>query len=1291
MGRIWLRDRTVFWIILLLMVTGTLWAQDALPAAGAGSPALDPWVQRKVEDWAIERRGVPDDWTHHYLIFSNPGAEQQALESGNYEQWLDIVNDPRFILQQVKRSRSAQALEGTGVSAASAPNAEVLGTTAPDFLVVNPWRPQPVRPRRNALKKDWAVAIGGVAATGTGTVTTNNATGASTITVDGVILTGSAPTAAIGTGIFTGSPATGQSITITNGANALVLAPSGTASSVVGTVAAAPTSATAPTITITNSAGSVPNTLSLTTSATGATATGTVSSTGPNAGDTITIKNSTTNNTLTLTAITGTFGTGTVAVTEAVGAANGDVGTVGSVAYVFEETTTPYAGQQYTGAQYYCPNTATPCVWWGTTEANTAQVLLAAITNNPAACPTAAEGLLGNWQYTCYSYVTATNPGVTATLANPGTGTVVTLTNTTGFSLPFYWYSRQNAWTLVPNTGSIPAYAAGTNACTSATAGSFAVSSNPAVVASNIAAAINACNTAYSAVGVTATVSGNVVTIASTTLGSPASSLTLTKSASNFVWSAVTTGSGSNGCTSATTGTFAAGSSNAAEAANIAAAINACNSSYPAVGATASYTSGSTFTVSGASAGPYLAIGESNNTGLFTWGAVTAGTAGSNTCTNSTTGTFAASNVIATLATNLAAAISACTPATTGVTAVGSGPVVTLTANTTGSSGNNIALGSKAPNFTWSGSTLSGGTDGVTSATTFAYWSGAAVVSTTQLATNIATAINENPTLQAATGVTATTNANVVTVTANTGGANAYATTVAAFAGFKWGAATLGGGKAGAIVQPNMYPAKYSFSATSASCTDFVVYPMGTAGAATAASIVAFTNLYTGGCTGTVPSAYWGYNTGGMVTTSPVLSEDGTQVAFVQVSGTTASLVLLKWAANSGTPTLPVTLTTVTAANYRSCAAPCMLTLAFSGTHNDTFSAPFYYYNGDTVFVGDDSGYLHEFTGVFLGTPAETVSAPWPVRLSTTSKLSSPVYDNSTGYVIVGDYGGILHSVTASTGAIHGTTVSVGDVIADGLLVDSSAGRLYAFVTTSSYADSGDNAVYQLPTNFTSITAPSAAVVAPIGTGGALYYLYAGTFDNVYYSSSTATGNLYAVGNTGVTTGATLYRIPIASSVMGTPVAAVTGLSVNAAGAYPWPSPLIEFCNNGASACTTDGTKTTAGTDYVFFSVNRGTPSGCTNTGAGWGCVLSYNVTTTTVTQSNTGLNVTTPGGNGCWATGGIVIDNSSALAGASQTYFLGLGSNAAGGPTGTTQTSTNCNAGTASTSSATQASQSNP
>jgi len=71
-----------------------------------------------------------------------------------------------------------------------------------------------------------------------------------------------------------------------------------------------------------------------------------------------------------------------------------------------------------------------------------------------------------------------------------------------------------------------------------------------------------------------------------------------------------------------------------------------------------------------------------------------------------------------------------------------------------------------------------------------------------------------------------------------------------------------------------------------------------------------------------------------------------------------------------------------------------------------------------------------------LPTPAERGALA--VNLSASSKLSSPVYDGNTGNVIVALWG-VLHSVTASGGIVFGTTVSVGDVIADAPLVDSGA------------------------------------------------------------------------------------------------------------------------------------------------------------------------------------------------------------------------------------------------------------
>jgi len=567
-------------------------------------------------------------------------------------------------------------------------------------------------------------------------------------------------------------------------------------------------------------------------------------------------------------------------------------------------------------------------------------------------------------------------------------------------------------------------------------------------------------------------------------------------------------------------------------------------------------------------------------------------------------------------------------------------------------------------------------------------------------------------------------------------------------------------------VQPNAYPAKYGASTTTASCTgDFVVYPTGRAGTNARASIVAYSNLYSG-CGGTVPSVYWAYNTAETVSTSPIISSDDTQVAFVEVVGTAATLVLLKWKSNTTGRTVTGTVTagsatftltagaltandvgvqisgtgipagdtiasvtsstagtlasnatashagetltitaeavatpgvapTVTNANYRSCAAPCMTTLAFSGAHNDTLSAPFYdYIFDDALYVGDDSGNLHKFTGVFFGTPAEAAS-PWPVVLNATYKVTCPVYDPASGYVFVANTDGILYAVGTGTGtpattsgSIHGTSAALGGAIIDGPLVDSSAGMVYVFVAQNS---AGNNAVFQFNATFTSGTGNGAATGIPVGTGGAVNYLYDGAFDNVYFESATPTGNLYVVGGTGALAGGTLYRIPITNSVMGTPVAAVTGLNTTV---RPWPSPLSEFCNNGTSACATNGTATTSGTDYVFFSINSGAESGCT-AGAGNGCILSYNVSNpSAVAISGNGLNVTTPATNGCWATGGIVIDNSvpsGTLAGASQGYFINLNGNGAGGPLRGTYTSTGCTNADTSTINAVQASQASP
>ena len=154
---------------------------------------------------------------------------------------------------------------------------------------------------------------------------------------------------------------------------------------------------------------------------------------------------------------------------------------------------------------------------------------------------------------------------------------------------------------------------------------------------------------------------------------------------------------------------------------------------------------------------------------------------------------------------------------------------------------------------------------------------------------------------------------------------------------------------AGATSGADNYPAKYSFSVTTASCSDYIVFNTGLAGASNRASIIAYNNLYSG-CSGNVPTVYWAYNTGGQVLTSPTISGDGTQIAFVQTNAGVGSLVLVKYAASGGSASAPAAISSVPSSGYRNCTAPCMTTITLENSSsagvNDTSSSVFPDYTG---------------------------------------------------------------------------------------------------------------------------------------------------------------------------------------------------------------------------------------------------------------------------------------------------------------------------------------------------------
>jgi hypothetical protein len=413
----------------------------------------------------------------------------------------------------------------------------------------------------------------------------------------------------------------------------------------------------------------------------------------------------------------------------------------------------------------------------------------------------------------------------------------------------------------------------------------------------------------------------------------------------------------------------------------------------------------------------------------------------------------------------------------------------------------------------------------------------------------------------------------------------------------------LGGG---ASVGAGNYPAKYSFMATTAYCgdatqPDFVVYNTGLAGATNQATIVAYDNLYSG-CTGTVPSTYWAYNTGtgAQVLTSPAFSRDGTQVAFVQTEGGAAFLVLLKW-----TPTVlhtvsnPRTLSAVSRASYRTCAAPCMTTVALKDGNgvptDDTSSSIFADLSDDIGWVGGTGGWLHQITGIFLGTPAEVTGGPFPVQVSA-NVLTDPVHDFASGNVFVGDAGGTLYRVDPTSGAVTATSeLDFGVGIVQGPILDPTHGLIYVFASSDGSGNCPGGAdcagVIQLSTSFVSGDTGSEVEVGNSTVSGTTPNpLYIGAFDNAYENSTTATGNLYVCGNTGGTP--TLYQVPILAGALPVNGSSISGLTPTAD--TPPCSPVTDVYTPNPSG---------GATERLFVSVeDNGQPTSC----GGGGCILNF-------------------------------------------------------------------------------------
>src|ERR1035441_2176760 len=101
------------------------------------APVMNEVLRHNIENWARQGRGIPQDWSHRHLVFSKPGTEEEAIANGTHDHWLSIVNDPRYILQPMKRSSGVKTLAG--------PETASLGPAAKTEST-----------KKAKIKKDWA-------------------------------------------------------------------------------------------------------------------------------------------------------------------------------------------------------------------------------------------------------------------------------------------------------------------------------------------------------------------------------------------------------------------------------------------------------------------------------------------------------------------------------------------------------------------------------------------------------------------------------------------------------------------------------------------------------------------------------------------------------------------------------------------------------------------------------------------------------------------------------------------------------------------------------------------------------------------------------------------------------------------------------------------------------------------------------------------------------------------------------------------------------------------------------
>jgi hypothetical protein len=434
----------------------------------------------------------------------------------------------------------------------------------------------------------------------------------------------------------------------------------------------------------------------------------------------------------------------------------------------------------------------------------------------------------------------------------------------------------------------------------------------------------------------------------------------------------------------------------------------------------------------------------------------------------------------------------------------------------------------------------------------------------------------------------------------------------------------------------NAFPIKFAFYPDSTpDCTnDFVVFGLTNT---LNANLVGLNNIYSGAApvTGdpdgfcpmvTGPTVLFAYNittvTKGHIITTPVMSLDGTQLAFVEsvpVNGAVSPMAIFH------------VLTIVHGGTLSSPITPTMFDATLSSVAQDTHSSPWIDYSNDIVYVGTDDGNMHEITGVFSGSPTVDPSGSgcsgsmptgvcWPVSVGANLHFSPPVLDEDRGLLIFGASDGNIYQINVAS-ALVTASAPLGSgpsaAIVAGPVVDVTDGTTYAVT-----ADDGSGAAIA---EFTTETLGKQRLAelgeGASGTNPPTLTIYEPAFSNAYFNSPP--GNLSGAVMTLCGTGlgdTNPYQYVFGFDGIYIKETALFSQSLSAA-ADSECSAWTEFYNPNIGG----------GTDYFFFGLTKD----CTGTDAfSDGCVAEETNLNPLSTSATIAAEATINGGPS-----GIIVD----------------------------------------------------